>query len=162
MLNLHYHPLSVALAKSGKYSLRTTQTRSCFFQVHVLYKVCRIYIQVSDLIGKIQEAYVETLEELSWMDAPSKEKAREKVTTPSHTHAHTHTHTPCCQRGGADGICCWLTPVVHLSQAMAIKEHIGYPDHILEKNNQKLDEEYAHVSRNCASDPSVCLSAIDH
>ncbi|KAJ3602912.1 hypothetical protein NHX12_030657 [Muraenolepis orangiensis] len=34
---------------------------------------------VSDLIGKIQEAYVETLEELSWMDALSKEKAREKA-----------------------------------------------------------------------------------
>ena len=33
---------------------------------------------------------METLEELSWMDAPSKEKAREKVTTPSHTHTHTH------------------------------------------------------------------------
>ncbi|CAL8339969.1 unnamed protein product [Merluccius merluccius] len=63
---------------------------------------------VSDLISKIQEAYVETLEELSWMDSPSKEKAREK--------------------------------------AMAIKEHIGYPDHILEKNNQKLDEEYAHLN----------------
>ncbi|XP_077430429.1 membrane metallo-endopeptidase-like 1 [Vanacampus margaritifer] len=63
---------------------------------------------VSDLIGKIQTAYVETLEELSWMDAPSKAKAREK--------------------------------------AMAIKEHIGYPDHILEKSNQKLDEEYAHLN----------------
>jgi predicted metalloendopeptidase len=37
--------------------------------------------QVSDLISKIQEAYVETLEELSWMDDQSKEKAREKVQT---------------------------------------------------------------------------------
>ncbi|XP_062316952.1 membrane metallo-endopeptidase-like 1 [Osmerus eperlanus] len=63
---------------------------------------------VSDLISKIQEAYVETLEELSWMDGPSKEKAREK--------------------------------------AMAIKEHIGYPDHILEDSNQKLDQEYAHLN----------------
>ncbi|XP_034022123.1 membrane metallo-endopeptidase-like 1 [Thalassophryne amazonica] len=63
---------------------------------------------VSDLINKIQEAYVETLEELSWMDAPSKEKAREK--------------------------------------AMAIKEQIGYPDHILEESNQKLDQEYAHLN----------------
>uniref|UniRef100_A0A8C4DUF1 Membrane metallo-endopeptidase-like 1 n=1 Tax=Dicentrarchus labrax TaxID=13489 RepID=A0A8C4DUF1_DICLA len=63
---------------------------------------------VSDLIGKIQKAYVETLEELSWMDAPSKEKAREK--------------------------------------AMAIKEHIGYPDHILQETNQKLDQEYAHLN----------------
>uniref|UniRef100_A0A8C7UJS2 Membrane metallo-endopeptidase-like 1 n=1 Tax=Oncorhynchus mykiss TaxID=8022 RepID=A0A8C7UJS2_ONCMY len=36
---------------------------------------------VSDLISKIQEAYVETLEELSWMDDQSKEKAREKVQT---------------------------------------------------------------------------------
>lgn len=35
--------------------------------------------QVSDLISKIQTAYVETLEELGWMDSPSKEKAREKV-----------------------------------------------------------------------------------
>uniref|UniRef100_A0A1A8UHW5 Membrane metallo-endopeptidase-like 1 n=1 Tax=Nothobranchius furzeri TaxID=105023 RepID=A0A1A8UHW5_NOTFU len=34
---------------------------------------------VSDLIGKIQNAFVETLEELSWMDASSKEKAREKA-----------------------------------------------------------------------------------
>ena len=32
-----------------------------------------------------------------------------------------------------------------LIQAMAIKEHIGYPDHILEDSNQKLDQEYAHV-----------------
>ncbi|TKS71263.1 Membrane metallo-endopeptidase-like 1 [Collichthys lucidus] len=63
---------------------------------------------VSDLIGKIQQAYVETLEELSWMDAPSKEKAREK--------------------------------------AMAIKEHIGYPDHILQESNQKLDKEYTHLN----------------
>uniref|UniRef100_A0A8C7QK97 Membrane metallo-endopeptidase-like 1 n=1 Tax=Oncorhynchus mykiss TaxID=8022 RepID=A0A8C7QK97_ONCMY len=36
---------------------------------------------VSDLISKIQEAYVETLEELNWMDDQSKEKAREKVQT---------------------------------------------------------------------------------
>ncbi|TMS19833.1 Membrane metallo-endopeptidase-like 1 [Larimichthys crocea] len=63
---------------------------------------------VSDLISKIQQAYVETLEELSWMDAPSKEKAREK--------------------------------------AMAIKEHIGYPDHILQESNQKLDKEYTHLN----------------
>uniref|UniRef100_A0A672FAX1 Membrane metallo-endopeptidase-like 1 n=1 Tax=Salarias fasciatus TaxID=181472 RepID=A0A672FAX1_SALFA len=63
---------------------------------------------VSDLISKIQTAFVETLEELSWMDAPSKEKAREK--------------------------------------AMAIKEHIGYPDHILQESNQKLDQEYAHLN----------------
>uniref|UniRef100_A0A8C6WIW2 Membrane metallo-endopeptidase-like 1 n=1 Tax=Neogobius melanostomus TaxID=47308 RepID=A0A8C6WIW2_9GOBI len=34
---------------------------------------------VSDLIVKIQQAYVETLEELSWMDVTSKEKAREKL-----------------------------------------------------------------------------------
>uniref|UniRef100_A0A671W7W4 Membrane metalloendopeptidase like 1 n=1 Tax=Sparus aurata TaxID=8175 RepID=A0A671W7W4_SPAAU len=55
-----------------------------------------------------QMAYVETLEELSWMDTPSKEKAREK--------------------------------------AMAIKEHIGYPDHILQDSNLKLDQEYAHLN----------------
>lgn len=29
---------------------------------------------------------------------------------------------------------------------MAIKEHIGYPDHILQEGNPKLDQEYAHVS----------------
>lgn len=46
------------------------------FCLHILFITC---FQVSDLISKIQEAYVETLEELSWMDAPSKEKAREKV-----------------------------------------------------------------------------------
>uniref|UniRef100_A0A6Q2YV42 Membrane metallo-endopeptidase-like 1 n=1 Tax=Esox lucius TaxID=8010 RepID=A0A6Q2YV42_ESOLU len=34
---------------------------------------------------------------------------------------------------------------VALLQALAIKEHIGYPDHILEDNNVKLDEEYAYV-----------------
>uniref|UniRef100_A0A8C5HI79 Membrane metallo-endopeptidase-like 1 n=1 Tax=Gouania willdenowi TaxID=441366 RepID=A0A8C5HI79_GOUWI len=60
---------------------------------------------VTDLIGEIKQAYIETLEELEWMDAPSKEKAREKV--------------------------------------MAVKELIGYPDHILQENNEKLDEEYA-------------------
>lgn len=37
--------------------------------------------------------------------------------------------------------------VVHLLQAMAIKEHIGYPDHILQESNLKLDQEYAHVSK---------------
>uniref|UniRef100_A0A672P511 Membrane metallo-endopeptidase-like 1 n=1 Tax=Sinocyclocheilus grahami TaxID=75366 RepID=A0A672P511_SINGR len=63
---------------------------------------------VRDLIRKIQEAYVETLEELSWMDEQSKEKAREK--------------------------------------AMAISEQIGYPDHILEEENKKLDEEYTHLN----------------
>lgn len=35
---------------------------------------------------------------------------------------------------------------VQLLQAMAIKEHIGYPDHILQESNLKLDQEYAHVS----------------
>ncbi|KAG9334236.1 hypothetical protein JZ751_008383, partial [Albula glossodonta] len=30
--------------------------------------------------------------------------------------------------------------------AMAIKEQIGYPDHILEESNLKLDEEYAHLN----------------
>lgn len=30
-------------------------------------------------------------------------------------------------------------------QALAIKEHIGYPDHILQEGNPKLDQEYAHV-----------------
>uniref|UniRef100_A0AAY4CTE6 Membrane metallo-endopeptidase-like 1 n=1 Tax=Denticeps clupeoides TaxID=299321 RepID=A0AAY4CTE6_9TELE len=63
---------------------------------------------VSDLIRKMQEAYIDTLDELSWMDGASKEKAREKV--------------------------------------MAIKEQIGYPDHILDVNNHKLDEEYAHLN----------------
>uniref|UniRef100_A0A8C2HS16 Membrane metallo-endopeptidase-like 1 n=1 Tax=Cyprinus carpio TaxID=7962 RepID=A0A8C2HS16_CYPCA len=63
---------------------------------------------VRELIRKIQEAYVETLEELSWMDEQSKEKAREK--------------------------------------AMAISEQIGYPDHILEEENKKLDEEYTHLN----------------
>uniref|UniRef100_A0A4W5P791 Membrane metalloendopeptidase like 1 n=1 Tax=Hucho hucho TaxID=62062 RepID=A0A4W5P791_9TELE len=58
--------------------------------------------------GKSLSAYVETLEELNWMDDQSKEKAREK--------------------------------------AMAIKEHIGYPDHILEESNLKLDQEYAHLN----------------
>ncbi|XP_057218391.1 membrane metallo-endopeptidase-like 1 isoform X1 [Triplophysa rosa] len=63
---------------------------------------------VGDLIKKIQEAYVDTLEELSWMDEQSKEKAREK--------------------------------------AMAVSEQIGYPDHILEEENKKLDEEYTHLN----------------
>lgn len=35
--------------------------------------------QVRDLIEKIREAFVETLDELQWMDEASKEKAREKV-----------------------------------------------------------------------------------
>lgn len=34
---------------------------------------------------------------------------------------------------------------------MAIKEHIGYPDHILQESNPKLDQEYAHVSKNAFS-----------
>lgn len=36
-------------------------------------------VQVGELIRKIQDSYVETLEELNWMDDQSKEKAREKV-----------------------------------------------------------------------------------
>ncbi|XP_046730460.1 membrane metallo-endopeptidase-like 1 [Silurus meridionalis] len=58
---------------------------------------------VRELIKKIQDSFVETLEELKWMDVQSKEKA------------------------------------------MAISEQIGYPDYILEKNNEKLDQEYIHL-----------------
>lgn len=36
-------------------------------------------------------------------------------------------------------------------QAMAIKEQIGYPDYILEDQNEKLDLEYANVSILCIS-----------
>lgn len=32
---------------------------------------------------------------------------------------------------------------------MAIKEQIGYPDYILEDQNDKLDQEYANVSTLC-------------
>lgn len=49
---------------------------------------CFHHSQVSDLISKIQTAYVETLEELSWMDDPSKEKAREKVRWPRRGDKH--------------------------------------------------------------------------
>uniref|UniRef100_A0A8C0V6N9 Membrane metalloendopeptidase like 1 n=1 Tax=Cyanistes caeruleus TaxID=156563 RepID=A0A8C0V6N9_CYACU len=63
---------------------------------------------VRDLIEKIREVFVETLDELQWMDKASKEKAREK--------------------------------------AMAIKEQIGYPDYILEDQNEKLDLEYANLN----------------
>lgn len=37
------------------------------------------FFQVRDLIEKIREVFVETLDELQWMDEASKEKAREKV-----------------------------------------------------------------------------------
>ncbi|NXN42266.1 MMEL1 protein, partial [Rhinoptilus africanus] len=63
---------------------------------------------VQDLIDKIREVFIETLDELQWMDEASKEKAREK--------------------------------------AMAIKEQIGYPDYILEDQNEKLDQEYANLN----------------
>uniref|UniRef100_A0A9J8DBH5 Membrane metallo-endopeptidase-like 1 n=1 Tax=Cyprinus carpio carpio TaxID=630221 RepID=A0A9J8DBH5_CYPCA len=43
---------------------------------------------VRELIRKIQEAYVETLEELSWMDEQSKEKAREKHPNQLISHSH--------------------------------------------------------------------------
>ncbi|MCI4390399.1 hypothetical protein PGIGA_G00122220 [Pangasianodon gigas] len=62
---------------------------------------------VGELIKKIQDSYVETLEELNWMDDQSKEKAREK--------------------------------------AMSISEQIGYPDYILQEDNEKLDQEYVHL-----------------
>ncbi|XP_066526827.1 membrane metallo-endopeptidase-like 1 isoform X2 [Hoplias malabaricus] len=63
---------------------------------------------VRDLISRIQEAFVETLDELSWMDDQSKKMARDK--------------------------------------AMAIKYQIGYPDFILEEENDKLDLEYQHLN----------------
>uniref|UniRef100_A0A672V6M8 Membrane metalloendopeptidase like 1 n=1 Tax=Strigops habroptila TaxID=2489341 RepID=A0A672V6M8_STRHB len=63
---------------------------------------------VRDLIDNIREVFIETLDELQWMDEASKEKAREK--------------------------------------AMAIKEQIGYPDYILEDQNEKLDQEYANLN----------------
>ncbi|NXY42204.1 MMEL1 protein, partial [Ceuthmochares aereus] len=63
---------------------------------------------VRDLIDKIREVFIDTLDELQWMDEASKEKAREK--------------------------------------AMAIKEQIGYPDYILEDQNEKLDQEYANLN----------------
>uniref|UniRef100_A0A669QUE3 Membrane metalloendopeptidase like 1 n=1 Tax=Phasianus colchicus TaxID=9054 RepID=A0A669QUE3_PHACC len=63
---------------------------------------------VQDLIDKIREVFIETLDELQWMDEASKAKAREK--------------------------------------ALAIKEQIGYPDYILEDQNEKLDQEYANLN----------------
>lgn len=79
---------------------------------------------------------METLEELGWMDSPSKEKAREKVKDN--------------WLSGEDKDACsplqFLLTFMHLTQAMAIKEHIGYPDYILQDSNPKLDQEYAHVS----------------
>uniref|UniRef100_A0A8C8SL91 Membrane metalloendopeptidase like 1 n=1 Tax=Pelusios castaneus TaxID=367368 RepID=A0A8C8SL91_9SAUR len=63
---------------------------------------------VRDLIDKIREVFIETLDELQWMDEISKEKAHEK--------------------------------------AVAIKEQIGYPDYILEDQNEKLDQEYANLN----------------
>lgn len=74
--------------------------------------------QVSDLIGKIQKAYVETLEELSWMDSPSKEKAREKVKHTQPSGADTgasldvpHHHNYCSARrvGHGDQGAHWLS-----------------------------------------------------
>uniref|UniRef100_A0A8B9HR43 Endothelin-converting enzyme 1 n=1 Tax=Astyanax mexicanus TaxID=7994 RepID=A0A8B9HR43_ASTMX len=62
---------------------------------------------VRELISRIQGAFVETLEELSWMDDQSKKMARQK--------------------------------------AMAIKDQIGYPDFILEEENDKLDLEYEQL-----------------
>ncbi|XP_053256629.1 membrane metallo-endopeptidase-like 1 isoform X1 [Podarcis raffonei] len=63
---------------------------------------------VRDLIEKIREVFIETLDELQWMDEASKGKAREKVT--------------------------------------AIREQIGYPDYILEGQNEKLDREYTNLN----------------
>ncbi|XP_078497054.1 membrane metallo-endopeptidase-like 1 isoform X1 [Lissotriton helveticus] len=63
---------------------------------------------VRDLIEKIREVFIETLDELQWMDSTSKGKAREK--------------------------------------AVAIKEQIGYPDYILEDQNEKLDQESANLN----------------
>ncbi|XP_054857927.1 membrane metallo-endopeptidase-like 1 isoform X2 [Eublepharis macularius] len=63
---------------------------------------------VRDLIDKIREVFIETLDELQWMDEASKAKAQEK--------------------------------------AIAIKEQIGYPDYILEDQNEKLDREYTNLS----------------
>lgn len=70
------------------------------------------------------------------MDGPSKEKAREKVTE---TSKNGHCVVP--------QVWCHRPFILHLTQAMAIREHIGYPDHILEERNQKLDQEYAHVRK---------------
>lgn len=63
---------------------------------------------VRDLIDKIREVFIETLDELQWMDETSKAKAQEK--------------------------------------AIAIKEQIGYPDYILEDQNEKLDQEYTNLT----------------
>lgn len=50
---------------------------------------------------------------------------------------------------------------LHHFKAMAIKEHIGYPDHILQESNQKLDQEYAHVSNSLVSSFSKDSLIID-
>lgn len=119
---------------------------------------CTMYGQVSDLISKIQEAYVETLEELSWMDTPSKEKAREKVQFILEQQQHTYLYIEVESNKSLSresvlyhSAMNYEMMVLPLIQAMAIKEHIGYPDHILEENNRKLDQEYAHVSNDLVS-----------
>lgn len=51
----------------------------CVHVLHFSHETGFLFFQVGELIKKIQDSYVETLEELGWMDEESKEKAREKV-----------------------------------------------------------------------------------
>lgn len=77
------------------------------------------------------------------MDAPSKEKAREKVKYKQPSWKNKGVYIVDVRYNMRT-----ITLIVlYLMQAMAIKEHIGYPDHILQESNQKLDQEYAHVSK---------------
>ncbi|KAB1268553.1 Membrane metallo-endopeptidase-like 1 [Camelus dromedarius] len=73
---------------------------------------------VRELISKMRAVFLETLDELSWMDESSKKKAKEK--------ARTGPPPP--------------------PQAMSIREQIGYPDYILEEKNRHLDEEYSKLN----------------
>lgn len=79
LLNAEYHVLehrtSGHCLAAGGFSPLTVPENNSMSIIHFLLPV----FQVRDLIDKIREAFIETLDELQWMDEASKEKAREKV-----------------------------------------------------------------------------------
>ncbi|CAJ0929259.1 unnamed protein product [Ranitomeya imitator] len=113
-------------------------------------------IQISDLINKVREVFIETLDELQWMDGTSKEKARDKVSLEqlSCLVSLDQLTPPPDQDTGKAGkahldpgpelpLMAWIKKVLH---ALSIKEQIGYPDYILEDQNDKLDQESASLN----------------
>ncbi|XP_075929059.1 membrane metallo-endopeptidase-like 1 isoform X6 [Petromyzon marinus] len=90
--------------------------------------------KVEMMIERLREAFIHTLDEMTWMDDRTRARAREKVLSCAAIQQH-HPRPSCIGLPQRDA-----------SLALAITTQMGYADYIVDGNNPRLDEEYADLN----------------